>query len=229
MEARAGVSPSAAIRDRLAAMQAGVLSGKTNRIAIDPFSEALAETIADRIGSLSDEELEEAYRSYTVNQETLDIHLRANGEYGFDPDHFKLDLQYARTECAQNGLLRSAIKAIVKEQVQKRVSAFGNAAPDRLRNAVVVGVTPVEALLLAYSVVSDDHLAGTNGAVAKTAAALKQFFEPKYVRPREVDPSGETRMFGQFGYGFASPLELFFNDATLNRLLDRMSGRESQQ
>src|SRR5262249_43686737 len=168
------------------------------------FSNALTETIIDRISALSESEIYEAYRSYSVNQETLGLHLRGNGEGGMssDPVEFITAVQQARTDCSHGGPIQSEIEKALAAQVQKRLSAFTEAAPDQFSQTSTMGLTPAHALLLAYSVISDDPLAGNRKALRVTIDALVKF------RPsRDPGPFTEPKGYGQYGYVYASPIE----------------------
>jgi hypothetical protein len=219
MEARAGVLLSTVVRGRLVRMEWEVLSGTDRPIGLNKFTDALAETIVERVARLSDEEVKEAYRSYTANQEGLGAHLRADGEFSIQTHQIEYWLERARSDCANNGLLRTQLESVVRAEVQRRASDFGAAVPEQFASLSTVGMRPAHATLLVYSVVTDDGLYGLSSDLPRRIAEIRR------VRPRHADsgPTGIPRAYGQYGHLYASPAELFFDDATIGSFFHRLN------
>jgi hypothetical protein len=100
---------------------------------------------------------------------------------------------------------------------------FGNlwdAADDRESSGTAAGFTPLQAFLFAYSLVSDDRLDYGQANLRKSMEANQKYWAKKLGQPF---PSADgQRAYGVNGYLFSSPLDLFFDDQNVNRLLDRI-------
>jgi hypothetical protein len=100
---------------------------------------------------------------------------------------------------------------------------FGNlwdAADNRESSGTAAGFTPLQAFLFAYSLVSDDRLDYGQANLRKSMESKQKYWAKELGRPF---PSPDGRhAYGVNGYVFSSPLDLFFDEQNVNRLLDRI-------
>lgn len=82
------------------------------------------------------------------------------------------------------------------------------------------GLTPLQAFLFAYSLVSNDALDYSQANLRKYMEADQKDKTKTFGQPYP-SPEGH-RAYGVNGYRFSSPLDLFFDEPTVNRLLDRV-------
>ncbi len=100
---------------------------------------------------------------------------------------------------------------------------FGNlwdVANDRESDAAEAGFTPLQAFLVAYSLVSNDALDYSQANLSKWMNLRRETRTEDPGRPFP-SPDGH-RAYGVNGYLFSSPLDLFFDERAVNRLLDRV-------
>jgi hypothetical protein len=114
-----------------------------------------------------------------------------------------------------------AVERVAREMLERRLDLFRNADPERWERAAREGMTPLEALLLVYSVASDDRLIYTTDELrAKIREELKD------VSAAGTGATvGDCAPFGPYGQRFSMPLDLALEPKTLDRLLDRIEER----
>jgi hypothetical protein len=103
---------------------------------------------------------------------------------------------------------------------------FGNlwdVAGDRPSAAEDAGFTPLQAFLVAYSMVSDDPLTYSQPRLRRSMELEQKHWTEKLGQPYP-SPEGH-RAYGVNGYLFSSPLDLFFDGQAVNRLLDGFEKR----
>jgi len=89
--------------------------------------------------------------------------------------------------------------------------------PEQFGNPPGLGLSPLQAVLVAYSVAADDHLDFSQRElekIVKSPASIKG--GPKGRIPQN------GRAYGPFGRLFSTPVNLLFNKKTVGGLLDRL-------
>jgi hypothetical protein len=241
VERRSGVSLSEATKNRLAALEERVQSGDGRRLSLDAFSAALSATVLERFSSLSDQEvaqMDDTLRGFNAPDMPTN-HQR----------HFMLPQAYVfiaippeknigRLKAVRDGLntpARDVFAGIFREKVLYNVRGtaqslakavpeqFGNlwdVAADGESSAADAGFTPLQAFLFSYSLMSDDRLDYSQANLRKYMEADQKYWTEKLGQPY---PSPDGRhAYGVNGYRFSSPLDLFFDEQSVNRLLDRI-------
>ena len=241
VETRSGVSFGEATKERLAVLEAKVQSGAGRRLTLDTFSDALSATLLERFSSLTDKEIaqmdetlrgfnapdmpENFYRSFRLPQGFVSI--------GIPPEKNIATLKLMRDEL--NSPVRDVWSNIFREKVLHHVrgtaQGLAQAVPEQFGNlwdtangsessGTAAGFTPLQAFLFAYSLVSDDRLDHGQVNLRKSMEAEQKYWAKELGRPF---PSPDGRhAYGVNGYVFSSPLDLFFGDQNVNRLLDRI-------
>jgi hypothetical protein len=120
----------------------------------------------------------------------------------------------------ESAIIAATVRRNVLNELGRRAADFADAMPDRWGDAVVDGLTPVQALLVVYSAASDDNLAFRT---EELRAAATRRLDAETLRKR-----GEPTAFGRNGMVFSSPLELAFDPATMSRLLGGLEERSAR-
>ena len=240
VERRSGVTLGEATKDRLAALEERVQSGNGRRLSLDAFSAALSATVLERFSSLSDQEIaqmDETLRGFNAPglPETFQSSFQLPGGYvsiGIPPETTIGRLKAVRDQLNTPdhevfaGMFREKVLYHVEGKAQNLANAvpeqFGNLwnVADGKRGAADAGFTPLQALLFAYSLVSNDALDYSQANLSKSMRSKRDGWTERLGRPFP-SPEGH-RAYGVNGYLFSSPLDLFFNEQTVNRLLDRI-------
>ena len=231
---RSGIKLSPQVRKRLALMEEALLLGNSRRITPEELSDILAETAVERISSLTNSEIDNGaetlrgFGSADANPQTrCCIRLRANRIGGIKPDAFAAQVKDFRDGLNSNsaallrkGIVLSAIQPIVGD----RVGFLSASLPNRFGGVQNVGLTPLESFVIAYSAASDDLMTDSDVNLQKMMKGL----ERNMTKELGYHPSSENRTaYGVNGYLYSTPLDLIFNEATVNSLLDRIEEKGS--
>jgi hypothetical protein len=241
VETRSGVSLGEATKERLAVLEAKVQSGAGRRLTLDAFSAALSATVLERYSSLTDEELaqmDKTLRGFSAPDmpENFDHSFKLPEGFvsiGNTPEKNIGRLKVLRDQLntpardAWADMFREKVLYNVRGKAQNLAEAvpeqFGNlwdAANGRESSDSAAGFTPLQAFLFAYSLVSDDGLDYGHANLRKSMDAKQKYWAKKLGQPFP-SPDGQ-HAYGVNGYMFSSPLDLFFDDQNVNRLLDRI-------
>jgi hypothetical protein len=241
VETRSGASLSEGTKERLAVLEAKVQSGAGRRLTLDAFSAALSATLLERFSSMTDEELaqmDKTLRGFSAPDmpENYDGAFKLPQGFvsiGNPPEKNIATLKLMRDQL--NTPARDAWADMFREKVLYNVRGtaqglaeavpeqFGNlwdAANRRESSDSAAGFTPLQAFLFAYSLVSDDHLDYGHLNLRKSMEAKQKYWAKELGQPFP-GPEGQ-HAYGVNGYMFSSPLDLFFDDQNVNRLLDRI-------
>ena len=241
VEARSGVSLGEATKERLAALEAKVQSGNGHRLTLDTFSAALSATVLERFSSLTDEEIaqtDEALRGFNAPDMPGNFERSFRLPEGFVSIGIPPEKNIGRLKVIRDQLnspardmwaeiFREKVLYNIRGKAQNLAEAvpeqFGNlwdAVDNRESSGTAAGFTPLQAFLFAYSLVSDDRLDYGQANLRKSMEAKQKYWAKELGRPFP-SPDGR-RAYGVNGYVFSSPLDLFFDEQNVNRLLDRI-------
>jgi hypothetical protein len=241
VETRSGVSVGEATKERLAVLEAKVQSGAGRRLTLDTFSAALSATLLERFSSLTDEEIaqmDKTLRGFSAP----DMPANYDGAFklpegfvslGNPPEKNVGRLKVMRDQLNRPArdvwadIFREKVLYYVRGKAQNLAGAvpeqFGNlwnAADGKESSGADAGFTPLQAFLFAYSLVSNDGLDYGHANLRKSMDAKQKYWAKELGQPFPSPDS--TRAYGVNGYLFSSPLDLFFDDQNVNRLLDRI-------
>lgn len=241
VETRSGVSLGEATKERLAVLEAEVQSGSRRRLTADSFSAALSETLLERFSSLTDEEIaqmddelrgfktldmpENFDRSFKLPQGFVSIGVPREKNIG------RLKVMRDQLNTPARDMWADMFREKVLYYVRGKAQNLAEAVPEQFSNlwdtangrescGAAAGFTPLQAFLFAYSLVSDDRLDYGHANLRKSMEVKQKYWAKKLGQPFP-SPDGQ-HAYGVNGYLFSSPLDLFFDDQNVNRLLDRI-------
>jgi hypothetical protein len=239
---RSGVKLSGATKTRLAEMEQRTLNGEAKRLTISELNDVLTATAFERLETLTDEEIlhiDDTLRGFNAPDlpsrlKRRDI-LLPGRVVGISKDKFVDQLKAIReqTNTPLGDVLKGATHRAIEDIVQRRASDLSEAVPEKFGGAWDVagnregrtGVTPVQALLITYSVVTTDFLSYSEANLDKYMKGLQK---ARTERWGENYPSPEGhRAFGVNGYLVSTPLDLIFDERTVNRMLDHIQERSA--
>lgn len=130
---------------------------------------------------------------------------------------------------ATPGLL---ISGFVNREVETRARLLQEALPNRfarksagLTGASNLTLTPVQATLLAYSVISDDYLLDSEANLRKYMKQVREFRAKR--APGFPGPAGHFA-YGSNGYLHSAPLDIFMDEQTTHRMLRLVEERSAR-
>lgn len=240
IERRSGVSVSEATKNRLAALEERVQSGNGRRLSVSAFSASLSATVLERLASLNDEQIahvDDTLRGFNAPDMPKDCSHTFQLPMGYaftlvPPEKTIGMLKAVRDQLGTpggevaEGMITQTVQYNARGKAQNLAEAvpeqFGNlwdVANDSESTADDAGFTPLQAFLVAYSMVSNDYMGYSEANLRKYMnldrdASAKRF-------GHFPSPEGH-RAYGVNGYLFSTPLDLFFDEQTVNRFLDRV-------
>lgn len=210
---RSGLGMSDGTKLRLADMEQTALKVPGNRLTIERLSDALTSTLMERLGSITDKEAAAASAMLEAGHPGH-IFLRAHGEGYYTSKQF---LEEVKTlgSLAQKGdkSVRDSIYATLLGMVKDRVATFSEAVPLQFGSATKSGLTPLQALIVTYSLAADDYLTDSQDELTAAVRAIE----------KETRSNTPGTAYGVRGRLFSTPVNLFFNQQTVSGLLDRFA------
>jgi hypothetical protein len=209
---RAGLRMSTETKDRLATMEENTLNGTTRRLSAEDIVVSLTGTISERVSYLTDQEIEFATR---VMQKDGSLVLpRRSAAYAVTPEEFVTNARQLRDNLRKgNDVALDMVQHVVDESIYDRLSLFSEAVPEKFAGGIQSGFTPLQALVLSYSVVADDRLSGSSEDLKQAGVSAK---------------ANGRKAFGKQGHVFRAPIDFFFNRKTSGRLLENLERRAQQ-
>jgi len=219
---RSGLRMSDDTKKRLAKAESDALKGKTKRISLDELTDNLTTAVVGRLGTLTDEEIQQA-AEVSANEQGL-ITSRANGKWGVLTKEELIQQAKSGREWSQRGdsALRSTLRPMIEEEVSERTVALGAALPEQFGQAGTQGFTPTQALLISYSVAADDPLADSRSDIGQMM--VQKRIEARQTREeRKAQRNVSGRPYGARGSVHPSAAHIFFK-AGVDKLLNRSAG-----
>lgn len=234
IQRRSGVRIGQETKRTLAALEERVLGGGIRRISGSELEWILSQVLRDRIGQLSDSDVEHAVdvlRGFSAPglPEALSrgrsfIKPRASrgGPKVSDQlmDQIRTFRNNARTGDDSFAFL---MLTLTSKEMESRLASIDAALPGWFARSGVDGgpsevlLTPVQAILIYYSIVSDDNLLDSQINQERSMRSMRDFLASRY--GRYPDPIG-YHAYGVNGYIYSSPTDLFMDDGTLGRIFE---------
>ena len=224
---RSGLKFTPGFQQRLAKAERDVLSGKTPYITVIEFTDDMTAVVVDRLATLTDEEIEEAAEA--SSDANGDIRSRADAKWGvMSKADLILQAQAAREWSRRgDGGLQVGLHSMIEGEVHDRVSTLSALLPEQFGNINSRGVTPTQALLIAYSVAADDPLTNSRSDIAQMLLE-KRMDERQTRAQRKAEKNVSGRAYGPNGLLHPSAPALFFTKSAFDKLLNLSEGGKKQ-
>lgn len=247
ISSRSNLKMSDETKERLMRVEQAVLNGAGNRINLEDLSDVFTEIVTNRLATMTDEQIEQTANSFATPEG--EISPRAKGSWGLlTSDSITKQLQQGREESlSKNSKLREMLHTQITDMIRERVATLSEAVPEQFGNIANDGVTPLQAVLIGYSMVADDPLTGSQSDMAQQMRQQRMTDRRMRSEKREGVvsqiqlratsrdesglqtnslPKGPARAYGIDGELQALPVNLVFNRAGIAGLLDRLEGGE---
>lgn len=219
---RSGLRMSDETKKRLAKADGDVLKGKAKHITLDELTDDLTTAVVDRLATVTDEEIENA--AEVSADENGEIRSRADAKWGVLTKAELIQQAKSARDWSRRGdsALRAGLRTMIAEEVSDRAAKLGEALPEQFGQAGARGVTPTQALLIAYSVAADDPLADSRGDIEQMI--VEKRIEARITREQKrAQKSQSGRPYGARGTIHPSAAPLFLK-AGVDQLLSRAEG-----
>jgi hypothetical protein len=222
--ARSNIRLSEAVKARLVAAEQQVALGANSRLTSEQLIDVLTDVAFKRLQSLTEDDIRRAKATYEKS-------YIVDGSYaGFtwkqikvSPADFEKKLRrLSERSKSRNGELRNTLQKLIaggspESGVNGQIQLYARVMPEQFGAVMQAGISPTQAVLIAYAIASDDpvHISRT-ALESEMAQAHKNIGGQRYPEPNGSCP------FGTNGYLFATPLDLIFNDQTIGSMLDEI-------
>jgi len=225
--ARANIRLSEPVKTRLVTAEQQVALGANSRLTSEQLIDVLTDVAFKRLQSLTEDDIRKAKATYEKS-------YIVDGSYaGFtwkqiklSPADFEKNLKrLSERSKSDNRELRNTLQKIIagsspESGVNGQLQLYARVLPEQFGAVMQTGISPTQAVLIAYAIVSDDPIHISRTALEKEMAqAHKNIGGQRYPEPDGSCP------FGTNGYLFATPLDLLFNDQTIASMLDAIQTR----
>ncbi len=223
IRSRSGLKLSDEFKKKLAKAESDVLSGKSRFISVEELTEDMTAAVVDRLATLSDEEIQQAVEASADSNG--EIRSRADAKWGVMSKKDLAQQAKAGREWSRRGDsgLQLGLRGMIEGEVSSRVNAFTTHLPEQFANANSRGVTPTQALLIAYSVATDDPLTNSRSDIAEMLKQ-KRMDEGVTREQRQAQKRGSNLPYGPNGFLHPSGLHLFFTKDSVDKLLNLNEG-----
>lgn len=220
---RSGLQMSDETKKRLAKAEKDTLKGKIPRLSLDELTDSFAGTVVDNVSAMTDNEIERAADIFSSPEG--EINSRASGKWGtLTRAEFVSQIKAAR-EWGQRGdqAVRNSVRSLIAEEVNDRAGYLSESMPEQFGRVKEEGVTPLQAVVIGYSVAADDLMTDSRSDVAK--AIVQQRMNEKLTRAEaKAQKRASNTPYGANGFFHPSPLSLVFNKTAVNKMLERAEG-----
>ena len=240
---RSGVKLSGATKTRLAEMEQRTLNGASRHITVSELSDILSAIAFERLSTLTDQEISHIDDSLRgLNDPKLPesfqrgrkahIKLRASKVQRMKSEEFVEQVKALKDQLGTPGgqVFSGMARNMIANEVKGKARIFSEATPEKFSGIwemasdreAARGMTPLQAVLLTYSVASDDNFADSEANLKQRMAGMQQELAERFGRY----PANEGRFaYGENGFIYSTPLDLVFDERTMNSLLNRLEER----
>ncbi len=237
MQIRSGINFNPVARQQLTSMETAAISGKQPLVSFDRVVDIVTDTVLEQASKLTDQEIIQVVttaRGFSA-PETPD--KLKNQDIGIFPGYYiqisdkeAVKQLKAATDPNAQLFIKPIVGGKIKEQARSYLADFAKASPstfgenwDGKNNRPGKDLTPSQATLLTYSLVSGDSFADTTSSLASTMQKKQDALVKRH--GSYPSPSGHSA-YGANGYLFSSAFALFFNEQNQLTLLNKFSGKE---
>ena len=219
---RSGLEMSDETKKKLAYAESNVLTGASQRISVSELTDSMTTLVVERLATLTDEEIR--WVAEVSSDANGQMRSRADGKWGVLNKKQLTQQAKAGREWSQRGdfALRDALHSMLEGEVNDRVSTLSAALPEQFGQAGDEGLTPTQALLIAYSVATDDQLTDSRSDIQQ--AVVQQRIDTGETREKKKKLKVSGRPYGPNGFLHPSAPQLFFTKASVDKLLNLSEG-----
>lgn len=238
---RSGLRLSGAAKDRLAALEERTLGGHARRVSTGELEVILTQVIVERVAALTDQEIDQAIESLRgFNARDLPAayrkrpYIKYRASWGgpkVTPEVVEQAKSFRDQARRGDATFTFLLRGFVGKEIDTRARLLNEAAPAQFPQGIAdspssTQLTPAQALLVAYSVLSDDHLLDTEANHEKN---LRLTRDSRAKLAGGYYPGHEGQFaYGDNGYLHASPVGLFLDESSVARLLQLVEERSAR-
>jgi hypothetical protein len=222
---RSGIWITQSAQDKLAELEAKTLSGDLHRLSVSQVSQALSDTLHERLASVTNPQIEDmAANSFRVSPDARalsnwspHVQIRSTGENVRDATTFITKAeQYRDASTVEAVGYRSLVPGLVQERMQVSLDRLHAMLPSQFS---ADSLSPVQAYVVAYGFVTDEPLSHSLSSLNNAMSAIAAYFQTTYGLP---DSSPGRKPYGDKGYLYASPVGIFWDEAAVTNFIVKL-------
>lgn len=235
---RSNLTLAETTKERIAELEHQVLTGAKRYITASDLTEILTHAVMDRAALLTDDEIKHAVETargfdapdlpsgFRLGRDITKLRAHSGGP---SPESLTQQLVAIR-DTGNRTFYEGVTRAAIDRALRDRLALFSEAAPTQWGGAWnpttnsdgSIGISPHQAIILVYSIGSDDYLADSITNLRARMNALRQALAARV--GAYLGAEGHFA-YGVNGYFHSAPIDLMFDVATMGRLLDRIDER----
>lgn len=193
----------------------GYLTRILSDIAIEKITKATdadINYIAKNLGGFDAPDLPESFKK---GNKTL--MLRASGAGYIEEEEFIEQAKVLRDTIKSNKIVQSFIVSAIEREIGDRINFLAKASPKYFGSSRS-DLTPAQAVLVTYAIITDDFPAGNQKELQQKMEDLQKIFS-RLNNQSYPSPHGH-RAYGANGYLFSTPANLLLDDAAVAKILN---------
>jgi hypothetical protein len=231
MEYRSGVVINPDAQKLLVSQEQNFRLNNKNSISLVELSDLIAETLMKRVATWSEQETASAIESWkgldhpdlpeSYKKGRSRIKLRANGA-GIKTDElygFLSALKQGNGEVPESYL--SFIKRELINRTENKYKFLSELMPEQFPPSEQ-NVSPFNSMLLAYSIIADDSLAGSMDGLTRELNSIYEWHKKK---DGKYPSSAGFKAYGPNGYKYSSPTDILLDDNGINIFLNGLQNK----
>ncbi|QQS41214.1 MAG: hypothetical protein IPM63_17925 [Acidobacteriota bacterium] len=208
----------------------GFAHGTGKSVSKDKLAELMTAIAVDKLRNLTDEQKQSAVaamggfnhpdlpESFRRGRES--VSLRASGKGRMTRDGLSSQIEILRGENAENKIVRSMIRNAIALEIESVCAVLIDADPEFF-GGTKCEMTPMQALLVAYAVATDDMLAGNRADIQAKMSAIQAAASEAAASPYPTHVG--QKPYGVNGYVFSTPADLLLDNAAVQELVTKLS------
>ncbi len=231
MEDRSGVAISPDAQKLLVAQEQSFRLNDENGISVSETGDLITETVLERASKWDEQETASAIESWKgFNHPDLPesykkgrsaIKLRASGKF------IRIDQLSSFLSALKRGngeipeFYLSFVKREIIERTENKYKFLSELMPEQFPPSEQ-NVSPFNSMLLAYSIIADDSLAGSMDNLNREMNSVSEWSKKEY--GKYPSPNG-FKAYGPNGYKYSSPTDILFDDNGINIFLNGLQNK----
>lgn len=224
MTYRSGTTLTQQVKQRLRQLEQNSMSNSTDVHGLTPqqVKDVIAATFMNRVSSVTDDQIAEMAKSSfrvmpcVVEGRAEDVQLRSS-KANLDSGIFQQKAIEFRNGATEEALaLRTAAVGLIGAAVDERCAGLAYASEGQWK---VTYYSPYRVFLLAYSLMTDDPLAYSQTEISSQMQSTANWV---YSHQGLNCSSAGSCPYGEHGFIYRTPMNIFFSQDVQNDLLDRI-------
>lgn len=234
IEERSGLRLNASVSDKLVSLEENALTNNQALVSFDKLVDVITNVGLKRLSELNDRDLMEVIESTTFQAPDLPEKVKQQPLIAIRPGYYaaiEKEKGVEKLKTLQSPKVQSVAKSYIRSFIGKELKNslvnLAAASPEKFgrnwdfsTNRPAKALTPAQAYLLSYSLISGDLLVDDREGIEKT----KRSIYANQVKTLGHYPNPNNYLaYGSNGYLYSSPVDIFFNQKVQLKLLEELA------